>query len=155
MSTATRLGRTGRTVGPSVILALALAIAACSPTSGQGELRADLEPLTDRFSALGTPVGATWASGTTGDREVPGPTTYWIDAVIQVDPAVAQALAAETSPVETTDAPDVVDALVPALPDGPLLTGPALDERFAESGFVTAAYLDVDDATLVLVALGE
>ncbi len=127
-----------------------------TPTkNGTGEVRTDLEPLTKRFSALGTPVAATWLSGTVGDEDVPGPTTYWIDAVVQLDPAVAQSLADETAPQETTDAPAVVDELTSALPDGPLLAGDALDARFAESGFVATAYLDLDDATLVLVSLGE
>ncbi|WP_265521581.1 hypothetical protein [Oerskovia flava] len=176
-STPTRSGRTWRAAGPTAALALALALTACSPTTepgdrttdgtrettmaedtaknGTGEIRTDLEPLTERFSALGSPVGATWLSGTTGDPDVPGPTTYWIDAVVQLDPAVAQALADETTPEETTTAPDVIAALEPSLPDGPLLTGPELNERFAESGFVATAYLNVDDATLVLVTLGE
>ncbi len=169
--------RARRLVGPTAVLALVLGLAACSPgtgpgdrttdgtrettmadtptKNGTGEVRTDLEPLTKRFSALGTPVAATWLSGTVGDEDVPGPTTYWIDAVVQLDPAVAQTLVDETQPQETTEAPAVVDDLTGALPDGPLLTGPALDARFAESGFVATAYLDLDDATLVLVSLGE
>lgn len=51
--------------------------------------------------------------------------------------------------------PDVVDDMTGALPDGPLLSSPALDARFTESGFTARAFLDVDDATLVLVALGQ
>ncbi|MBD5785048.1 hypothetical protein IF650_02535 [Cellulosimicrobium terreum] len=123
--------------------------------SGTGEVRTDLEPLTTRFSALGTPVGATWLSGTVGDEDVPGPTTYWIDAVVELDPAVAEQLVAQTAPQETTDVPDVVADLESSLPDGPFLTGPDLDAAFAESGFTATAYLDADDATLVLVTLGE
>lgn len=125
------------------------------PKNGTGDVRMELDPLTKRFSALGTPAAATWLSGTVGDEDVPGPTTYWIDAVVELDPEVAHALADETAPEETTEAPGVVDALSASLPDGPLLTGQALDARFAESGFTARAFLDVDDATIVLVALGQ
>ncbi|MCB7136046.1 hypothetical protein [Cellulosimicrobium marinum] len=170
-------GRSRHLAGPTAALAVVLALTACTPGSdpgdrttdgtrettmdgtpaknGTGEVRSDLAPLTDRFSALGTPVSATWSSGTVGDEDVPGPTTYWIDAVVELDPAVAQTLADETAPQETSEQPDVVEGIAGALPDGPLLTGPALDARFAESGFVSTAYLDVDDATVVLVSLGE
>lgn len=163
--------------GATAALALALALTACSPGSdpggpttdrtgettmaetpaknGTGDVRTELDPLTKRFSALGTPTAATWLSGTVGDEDVPGPTTYWIDAVVELEPEVAQALADETAPEETSEAPGVVDALSASLPDGPLLTGQALDARFAESGFTARAFLDVDDATVVLVALGQ
>lgn len=178
MSTArTATARTPRLAGPTAVLAAVLALTACSPGTGPGDrttdgtrettmadepakngtgaVRTDLEPLTKRFSALGAPVAATWLSGTVGDEGVPGPTTYWIDAVVRLDPAVAQTLADETAPQETTEVPAVVDDLRDDLPDGPLLAGDALDARFAESGFVATAYLDVDDATVVLVSLGE
>jgi len=177
-ATAHRARAARRLAGPTAALALAaLALGACSPGSdpgatttdrtrettmaetpgknGTGEVRTDLEPLTKRFSALGTPVAATWLSGTVGDDDVPGPSTYWIDAVVELDPEVARSLASETGAEETTEEPAVEDDLTASLPDGPLLAGPALDARFAESGFVTTAYLDVDDATLVLVSLGE
>ncbi|MDF9876657.1 hypothetical protein [Cellulosimicrobium cellulans] len=175
--TATGAVRARRLTGATAVLAGVLALTACSPgtgpgerttdptrettmadtptKNGTGEVRTDLEPLTKRFAALGAPVAATWSSGTVGDEGVPGPTTYWIDAVVRIDPAIAQALAEETAPQETTEAPAVVDDLTGDLPDGPLLAGDALDARFAESGFRTTAYLDVDDATVVLVALGE
>ena len=172
-----RAVRDRRVAGPTAVLALALALTACTPgtdpggrttdgtrettmagtpaKNGTGEVRTDLDPLTERFSALGTPVAATWLSGTVGDEDVPGPTTYWIDAVVQLDPAVAQSLAEESAPQETTEVPDVVADLTSALPDGPLLAGPGLDAQFAESGFTATAYLDLDDATLVLVSLGQ
>ena len=65
--------------------------------SGDGTLRTDLEPLTTRFAALGAPVSAQWSSGTMGDSRVPGPSTYWIDAVVVVSPDVASRLATSRS----------------------------------------------------------
>ncbi|WP_277212670.1 hypothetical protein [Isoptericola croceus] len=75
--------------------------------------------------------------------------------MVELDPAVAQQLVDDTSPQATADSPHAVPDLDAALPDGPLLTGPELDAAFAESGYSTSAFLDADDATLVLVAVGQ
>ncbi|MGH3924653.1 MAG: hypothetical protein ACRDTT_17630, partial [Pseudonocardiaceae bacterium] len=55
--------------------------------SGSGELRTDEEPLTKRFSVLEAPLEVRWMSGTYGSSRNPGPSTYWIDAVITLDGA--------------------------------------------------------------------
>ena len=55
-----------------------------------GGLRTDSDPLTKRYAVLGTPRGVTWVSGTVGDERVPGPSTYWIDAVVVLAVAVEQ-----------------------------------------------------------------
>lgn len=120
---------------------------------GTGEVRHDVAPLTSRFSALGTPESATWLSGELGGS-APGPTTYWIDAVVTVSPATAATLLA-TSPAPTTTTPEVVPALAPSLPAGPLSTGSALDGLFAAGEFRATAYLTADGKTVVLVAKGQ
>lgn len=51
--------------------------------SGDGVLGADIEPLTKRFAELGTPVKVHWKSGTLGSDAAPGPSSYWIDAVVE------------------------------------------------------------------------
>lgn len=119
---------------------------------GADEIRTDTNPLTSRFSALGTPVSVAWMSGTVGDA--PGPSTYWIDAVVELDESVAAALR-EQAPATTDLAPGVVEPLLDRLPDGPLLRSPALDQAFRESGFWSEAYLAQDEPVLVLVSLGE
>lgn len=124
-----------------------------SAKEGTGEVRTDLGPLTDRFSALGTPESAQWLSGTLGG-DAPGPTTYWIDAVIRLDDDVAAGLR-EMAPELAEAEPAVVEELRDQLPDGTLLTGSALDAAFGESGFWSEAYLAQDEPVLVLVSLGE
>lgn len=120
---------------------------------GDGRVRTDLEPLTKRFSALGQPVAATWMSGTlSGDA--PGPSTYWIDAVVTLSPDVAQALRA-TGPTPTTDTPQVTDEVRAAIPDGGLLAGSDLDATFAQGEFRAKAYLLEGADAVVLVALGQ
>ncbi|MCT1618853.1 hypothetical protein [Janibacter hoylei] len=80
--------------------------------------RSDVEPLTQRFPDLGDPVSATWQSGTLGDsRTAPGPSTYWIDAAVTVEPEVADSLRAQPSP--DGDRPmHLVDAVGDELGDG-------------------------------------
>ena len=121
--------------------------------TGTGDVRTDLEPLTRRFSALGTPVSATWMSGTVGG-DAPGPSTYWIDAVVEVTPETATTLRA-ASPEPTTETPDVEDGVRSALPSGQLLRSTSLDALFAQGSFRAKAYLAADSDTVVLVALGQ
>jgi hypothetical protein len=121
--------------------------------TGTGDVRTDLEPLTKRFSALGRPVSATWMSGTLGG-DAPGPSTYWIDAVVEVSPETAATLRA-ASPEPTTETPDVEDAVRSALPSGQLLRSTSLDALFAEGSFRAKAYLAADSDAVVLVALGQ
>jgi hypothetical protein len=121
--------------------------------TGTGDVRTDLDPLTKRFDALGRPVSATWMSGTLGG-DAPGPSTYWIDAVVTVTPETAATLRA-TSPEPTTETPAVEDGVRSALPTGQLLRSTALDALFAQGSFRAKAYLAADSDTVVLVALGQ
>lgn len=119
-----------------------------------GERRSDLAPLTTRLPALGTPVAATWYSGTSGDPDVPGPSTYWIDAVIELSPAVdAQLRALAVEPA--TSEPDVVDSLRDVVPHGLFLVGRDLDAFVSDDGWAVTAWLAEDRATLVIAVVGQ
>ncbi|MFE7505286.1 hypothetical protein [Promicromonospora sp. NPDC057488] len=120
---------------------------------GDGELRTDLEPLTERFPALGTPTGAEWMGGTLGDA--PGPSTYWIDAVVELDPAVADELRATYAPVEVSTPPDVVSAIEERIPDGTWLSSDELDAAVSGSGYSTDVYLERTGSFVVLTAIGS
>jgi len=122
--------------------------------SGSGELRTDAEPLTRRFSVLDTPRQVRWMSGTYGNPRNPGPSTYWIDAVVTLEAATVEELVATYSPVPTSDVPDVVNGMGEHLPPGPFHVSPTLDDAFDEGGWWASAYLDPQAATLVLVATG-
>lgn len=158
-------------VALSAAVAVGLGLAACTgnpeaqPTNprssmsatqtkdGTGEVRHDLEPLTKRFSALGTPVSATWMSGTlSGDA--PGPSTYWIDAVVTLGPEAAQSLR-DLAPAAASDSPDVPQQVKAEIPSGDLLSSPALDAKFAQGQFRAKVYLVEGTDTVVVVALGE
>ncbi|MDR2896394.1 MAG: hypothetical protein LBV30_07065 [Propionibacteriaceae bacterium] len=122
---------------------------------GSGELRTDAQPLITRFPLIGQPESVAWYSGTmSGDA--PGPSTYWIDAVITVTPDVGDRLAAlATQPVLT--APDVVEDLTTQLPRE-LMTGPDLGPALTKDGehdFWVTAYYSPSSRQLVITALGE
>lgn len=127
---------------------------AVAEKQGDGRLRTDLDPLTSRFAELGTPVRASWMSGTMGSDRVPGPSTYWIDAVVEVTPEVMAELAA-TKPAVTSERPDVVARVAEAIPAGTLRTSPELNALFASERWWVDTYLVEGANTVVLVAKGE
>lgn len=120
--------------------------------SGSGELRHDLGPLTDRFSPLGSATTATWMSGTLGDDRVPGPSSYWIDAVVTLPAADFDALRSQTDAQRTDDTPSVSPDLEAALPSGPFLRSDALDEIFSEDGRSSVVFLDEETDSVVLTS---
>jgi hypothetical protein len=122
--------------------------------SGSGELRTDAEPLTRRFAVLDAPLQVTWMSGTFGSPRNPGPSTYWIDAVVTLGAATAEELVSAYSPAPTSDVPEVVNGMREHLPPGPFHTSAALDDAFDEGRWRASAYLDPQAVTLVLVATG-
>jgi hypothetical protein len=123
--------------------------------SGSGELRADLEPLLKRFPVLDGIEQAHWMSGVYGDPDNPGPSTYWIDAVVTLPPAKATQLRASYAPARTSAAPDVVEGLRDRLPPGPFLASAALDRAFTHERWLASVFLDEQTNQLVLVATGS
>jgi len=118
-----------------------------------GPVRTDLAPLTRRFPALGDPMAAHWQSGTLGDARAPGPTSYWIDAIVQVRPDTATALR-ERAAAQPCPTPEVAEALAGRVPEGQWVGGEGLDRAFASGGFAGRAYVNSDTDTVVLVVQG-
>lgn len=80
----------GLSVFVGAAIAFGLLLAACGSGAaktarkeGSGEIRTDLTPLIERFPALEDAQSARWLSGTYGGI-APGPSTYWIDAVVDL-----------------------------------------------------------------------
>lgn len=121
--------------------------------SGTGELRTDLEPLTKRFPLLTKAEKAEWMSGTLGDGRVPGPSTYWIDAIVALPQPTITEINKDTR--EETTPPEVVEGLQDHLPEGPFLTGKSLDDAFTTKDWSVTAYLAKNTNTIVLVAMGQ
>lgn len=119
-----------------------------------GGVRTDLDPLTKRYAVLGQPRGASWVSGTVGDDRVPGPATYWIDAVVTLAPSTAADLRARGG-VMTTRQIDVHPDLAATVPAGGLVGSEALDAALSTSGWRTTAGFATDGRTLVFTSLGQ
>ena len=118
-------------------------------------VRHELEPLTKRFPALGSPISASWVSGDMGDPEAPGPSMYWIDAIVELTPDAVTALKSKYQPVATTTRPDVWNTLVPMLPAGVYLISSALDEAFTSTKIRAKAYLAEQASVIVITSMGE
>ena len=120
------------------------------------EVRHDLGPITSRFAELGTPVSASWVtrdSNAPGDR-VPGPTDYWLDAVVRLDPVTWLRLKTQYDPIEQGHRPEVQELLRSQLPKGPFLTSGALELAFTTPSLASYAYLDAEGNNLVLLSTG-
>ncbi|MCL2490723.1 MAG: hypothetical protein FWF36_08420, partial [Propionibacteriaceae bacterium] len=115
-------------------------------------------PLTKRFPLLGSPVAAIWYSGQMGDDSIPGPTTYWIDAVVTLTPGAAAEIEAGYDLHITTDVPDVVEALRADVP-GDLWTSDSLAAALLKDGdaqsWTVKAYFSPTAGQIVLSARGQ
>jgi hypothetical protein len=117
---------------------------------GTGELRTDLAPLTSRFELLEGAESAAWLSGRMGDDSVPGPSTYWIDAIVTLPEADYQGLLDDYKAIETATPPTVESPLDEQLPDGQFLASPELDAAFSQDTFRSTVHLSADGQTLIL-----
>ncbi|MDR1077256.1 MAG: hypothetical protein LBL55_01045 [Propionibacteriaceae bacterium] len=158
----------------AVVLALGLAAVGCAvadlyqdrtgptresaPKNGSGERRSE-EPLTRRFPLLDGATAAVWYSGTTDSRLAPGPSTYWIDAVITVDDETAATIEADPTLTAAAERPNVVAALRSDLPPD-LVTSAALADALLAGGYqhplfaITAFYSPVT-RQVVICAIGQ
>lgn len=142
------------------VAALALLLAGCATTSSapaargpaEGPVRTDAAPLIKRFPALGEPQKVAWQSGRFGDSRAPGPSTYWIDAVVEVDAETARTLR-QAAP-QTRPAPEVTEDLRPSVPASTWRGGDALDGMLSHDDWSVEAVVS-DGTTVVLTAVGE
>ncbi|WP_225726561.1 MULTISPECIES: hypothetical protein [unclassified Nocardia] len=119
------------------------------------DIRHDIDPLTKYFPLIGNPVAASWLGWSNASGAAPGPSMYWIDAVVELRPETAAALRARYAPAEPA-APAVKDALRQAVPDGPYLTGREFDIALGGSkqwGGNARGYLHHDRPLLVFQAI--
>jgi hypothetical protein len=122
--------------------------------NGDGTLRHDLAPLSSRIPALAAATSATWCSGTLGDGRVPGPSTYWIDAVVALPAPLADELRGELALSPATAPPSLEAPARSALPTEELLAGSELDARFSAGSWRSTAFLTKSGSTLVLTIIG-
>ncbi|MGV9415865.1 hypothetical protein ACWDOP_38715 [Nocardia sp. NPDC003693] len=116
-------------------------------------VRNDLDPLTKRFPAIGRPVAADWITwNNSSDRSV-GPTTYWLQAIIQLEPGVANDLRTKYQPAEPATPAGLQEKLLPHLPSSAFKTSRDFGDLFKNSeGWQATAYLQDDGNYLILDA---
>jgi len=118
----------------------------------------DERPVIRRFPRLlGSGVEG-WAAGTLGydssDR-VPGPTTYWFDAVVDVGTERAAAWAGQyhADPVAPPDS--VAGELRDLVPPGGYVGGPALDRAFSSPQWQATVYLSLTTGRVVVLGIDD
>lgn len=120
-----------------------------------GALRTDPAPVLRRLPGLPTPQAVTWASGVFGDLRNPGPSTYWIDAIVTLREADAARLRALATQPKQPPA-DLAEPIAPLVPAGALRGSDELDAALAPAtGWGAQAYLVDRTPTLLVTAVGE
>ncbi|MCT1354799.1 MULTISPECIES: hypothetical protein [unclassified Gordonia (in: high G+C Gram-positive bacteria)] len=118
----------------------------------------DERPVMRRFPLLlGSGVEG-WAAGTLGDDSsdrVPGPSTYWFDAVVHVGTERAAEWAGRygADPVAPPDS--VAGALRDLVPPGGFLGGPALDRAFSSPEWRATVYLSLTTGHVVVLGIDD
>ncbi|MUL84156.1 MULTISPECIES: hypothetical protein [unclassified Mycolicibacterium] len=80
---------------------------------------------------------------------------YWIDAIVELSPAVADGLKTKYRPLPTTNQPDVWEPLSENLPQGSYLASNQLDAAFNSAKVKSRAFLAEEAPVVVITATGE
>jgi hypothetical protein len=147
-----------------LVFSSALVLVAChggDDSAGSGPppptvVRHDAAPLVARFPLIVDPVSVAWVQWHDGgDPAQPESLDVeWVDAVIHLAPGATNAFLALYHPRDEGRRPAVQDILKSEVPDGPFLTGSALDGAFASFDSSSYAYLDRGRDVLVLQSTG-
>ncbi|MFD3593175.1 hypothetical protein ACFWU5_10635 [Nocardia sp. NPDC058640] len=139
-------------VAATLLTAVGCAIPAPEPADATTEIRHDLSPLTKRFPLLDTPVSASWITWNNEGGRTPGPTTHWIQAVVELRPEAADGLrsrftlsAVQPSQFEAT--------LQPSVPPGGYVSNPEFDAAFSTNGWKVGAFLQVEGTAILIDAV--
>lgn len=100
-------------------------------------------------------MAVTWVTWNSASGGVPGPTVYWIDAVVTLASQTTAALVTDRQPAAEGETPAVAEVLRSSVSPGPFLTGIALNKALSTSGWATTAYLDPARNELVLNAIDD
>lgn len=149
-----------------VAMALALAAVGCQSTGTTGfdmssaietaKVRTDRKPIADRFPQLGSFVDAHWVGGRLGEDQAPGPSTYFIEAVVTLSPDDAAQLASRYDFTRASAAPQPPASLAPLIKhDGPWVTSAELQADFGPSDWVSNVFVRLDDGVAYVSARGE
>jgi len=134
-----------------------LPLAACGPTDSKatdGVERHDLGPLVSRVPELAVASEATWYSGTVGDPRVPGPSTYWIDAVVTLPRVVMETILGQYDFAQADVPADLIPELLPEVPNGRLMSSEALNASWSYFPWFVSVYVSEGTDRLVVLIIG-
>ena len=145
-------------------LCLAGLVAGCAGKSDQdkqrdrieeAQPRTDVEPITKRWPQLGGIQQAHWVGGTLTSDGSPGPSSYFIEAVVILAPADLARLTSQHhfSPAPTR--PDPPASLRPHLREGNWLSDAEVDQAFSPPNWVSHIYVQPDNALAYISAKGQ
>ncbi|PXX69389.1 hypothetical protein DFR70_1021078 [Nocardia tenerifensis] len=152
-------------LAPAVIATAVLAALGCTSPTGESTpkertgqvsdaVRSDPETLIKYFPLIGHPASVSWIAWD-NSAGAPGPTIYWVDAVVELEPDTAARLRSRYAPTESVAAPVLKEGLRQAVPSGAYVTGPEFDAALggsAEWNGTARGYLHPDRPLLVFQA---
>jgi hypothetical protein len=158
--------RSWKIIANGIALALVLTITACQSADTTGsdmasaidsaEVRTDRKPIADRFPQLDSFIDAHWVGGRLGDDQMPGPSTYFIEAVVMLDPDDLVRLA-DRYEFTRAPAPPRPPAALAQLIEGSSAwsTSAELEAGFGPSDWSSNVFVSLDDGVAYVSARGE
>ena len=123
--------------------------------TGDGKVRNELAPIAARFPMLKNAKSIQWTSGVMGDPAMPGPSLYWIDAVIRPDAALLEKISQLESLAHAQPPGDMHPAIQRLIPEGRYQTSPELDGLFTHGTWLCQAYFEPSQNLVLLLAKGQ
>ncbi|QYN41035.1 hypothetical protein K1T35_47695 (plasmid) [Pseudonocardia sp. DSM 110487] len=124
-------------------------------------MRTDRTPIAERFPRLGSFVEVRWVGGRAGDERVPGPSTYFIEAVVTLSPDDVARLASSFELTPAASPPRSPASLTSFLEGrgleerGRWWTSTELEAGFGPSGWVSDVFIALDEGVAYVSARGE
>lgn len=124
------------------------------PSKNGGEkLKTDLLPLISRIPALEDAESVKWASGLLGNPDFPGPSSYWIDALVELKES--SALRARSLANEVVFPEGLHPLVAECVPQATFLSSSRLNDLFSGKQWWASAFIASDRPILVLSMVGR
>lgn len=139
-------------------------VAGCGGTSDQekqrerieeAQPRTDVDPITKRWPQLGGIQEAHWVGGTLTDDGAPGPSSYFVEAVVVLAPADVARLTSQHHFAPAPTRPDPPASLKPYVREGNWLSDGEVDQAFTPPQWVSQIYVQPDNALAYISAKGQ
>lgn len=115
------------------------------------EMRTDIGPLVGRIPSLGSDFTAQWFSNTTFDQRGPGPSSFWINALITPAKGVEHLIDGGSLSPST---PDVRDQLAEILPECEWESSTEIDRAWGPLDWDTNVWFCLERDQLVITMAG-